>query len=77
MDRQTTLMDAWEDFYKWIRNQPEWSTMTDGERKRIYDAQADFKGTRGKQLGATRIKSILGKHAPERYTFEHVVIIHE
>ena len=77
MDRQITLMDAWEDFYKWIREQPEWPDMTTGERKRIYDAQADYKGTRGKQLGTARIKSILEKHAPDRYTFKDVVIIHE
>lgn len=70
-------MEAWRHFYEWVRKQPVWKSMPHGERKRIYDAQADANGTRGKALGVRRIRRILEKHAPGKYEFQEVVVYHE
>lgn len=72
MDRKINPMEAWEDFYKWIRTRPEWRNLPAKERKAIYDAQSDYKGTRGKQLGAGRIRRLLNTYAPDRYEFRDV-----
>lgn len=51
--------------------------MTKQERKRIYDADADSRGTRKQLLGVSRIRKILGHYAPERYEFRDIVVIKE
>ena len=70
-------MEAWNHFYEWVRQQPEWKALPEKERKRIYDAQADATGTRGKALGPRRIKKLLDKYAPGKYEFREVVTFHE
>ena len=77
MDKETTPLAAWADFYAWVRQQPKWRKMTKQERKRIYDADADSRGTRKQSLGVSRIRKILEEYAPDRYEFRDVVVIKE
>lgn len=75
MEKQITIREAWADFYEWGKRQPFWKDLTKQELRRMYDAQADYKGSRGQGLGHDRIKSILTKYAPGRYEFRETVIL--
>lgn len=75
MSTPMTPDQAWEDFYKWIRQQPEWSNIQGKERQRIYEANAAFKGQRKHPLGYSRIKDILSRYARDRYEFREQIIL--
>lgn len=77
MEKTMSAREAWLDFYAWIRAQNAWREMEWPDRRRIYDANADFKERRGQKLGSERIKDILSTFAPGRYEFREVVILHD
>ena len=70
-----TPLEAWHDFYKWVRQQPDWAGMERKERLRIYEANAAAKGQRAGALGYGRIRDILSRYAPGRYKFVETVIL--
>lgn len=74
MDRQIENAQAWPDFWNWIRRPENWQPLTRPQKHYLYKAQ--YAHAAGK-LGIERTKSILEKHAPDRYEFRGVVIIHE
>ncbi len=74
MDKTLTPSEAWTDFFNWIKTSEKWSDISRQDRQYMYVADSHFK--HGK-LGAKRIQTILTKHAPERYEFRSVVILHQ
>ena len=77
MEKQLTLREAWADFYVWARAQPFWKDIKGTDLRRLYDAKADYNGSRGQGLGPEGIKSRLRKYAPERDEYRETVIIDE
>ena len=74
MDKISIIYEAWDDFFNWFRVQPKWAELSLREKQYIYRANTDrHKGARMD----IRIETILKKHAPKRYEFRGVVIIHE
>lgn len=74
MDKVITPNEAWDDFFVWIKTQPAWAAMALKDKQYIYRANSDR--AKGWVIDR-RIKTILEKHAPARYEFRGVVIIHE
>ena len=70
MSKKMTYLEAYDDFRKWIPTQPAWKTLT--KRDKQYIAKAD-QARRLNKLGIDRVKSLLGKHAPQRYDFSLTV----
>lgn len=77
MEKTLTIREAWADFYEWAKTNKILTGLPKAERRRVYDAQADYLGSRGQKLGNERIKDIIEKYAPERYRFEQRVILIE
>lgn len=77
MERHLTPLDAWADFYEWVRRQPHWADVPRKEKLRVYEANAAYKGQRAHPLGYDRIKSILTQYGRGRYTFTEKVTINE
>ena len=74
MDKVITPNEAWDDFFVWIKTQPAWAEMSLRDKQYIY--KANTHRLQGWVIDR-RIKTILEKHAPARYEFRGVVIIHE
>jgi hypothetical protein len=67
MTTPLTQAEAFEDFLRWIKQQPSWKEMTRREKQYIYKArQAQRQG----RLGTTRIVGLFDKYAPDRYRVE-------
>lgn len=73
---ELTPIEAWADFWKWMR-QPEqaaeWAGLTRAEKQYLYKAEIHAKAGR---LGFERIHALLTKYAPARYEFRTAVILH-
>jgi len=70
-----THLEAWDDFWKWIRKQPKWK---DIPRTGKYGKQYMYKTQKAWKeggLGIDRVSAILSLHAKDRYDF--VVMINE
>lgn len=74
MTRQLTHTEAWEDFWKWIRAQERWKDIPRLQKQYMYKAAEAY---RKSSLGPERIRKILTAHAPDRYTFETSVMLHD
>lgn len=70
-DRETDHAGAWADF---IANVFPSLDLTRAERNRIMQVKRD--ATAGR-VRSKRIETFLARHAPKRYEFKTVVIIHE
>lgn len=77
MEKHLTYLDAWADFWQWIR-QPEqrnkWKAITRQQQQYIYKANIAH---RNGALGYERTKNILCQYAPDRYEFKETVILHQ
>lgn len=69
-------MEAWEDFYKWMESRRDAGEIN-AIPKDVQEAKYAKEGLRRHGLGDKRIKSILTKYAPGRYTFSEIVTINE
>jgi len=68
MERHLTAGEAWQDFWRWIREPEQADRWRDISREeKNYLGKADIHHRQGK-LGDTRIKNALEKYAPDRYT---------
>lgn len=75
MEKQLSVLDAWQDFFAWIRlpeQKPLWAAIPRKKKQYIYKAEIARK--EGK-LGYERVKSILLEYAPKRYLFNVVVTL--
>lgn len=77
MEKQLTYLEAWADFWQWIR-QPEqrtrWQEISRQEKQYLYKADIAY---RADGLGYERTKNILTEYAPDRYDFREAVILKE
>lgn len=69
-----THIDAWKDFFAWIKTQAEWREISRRDKQYIYKAK---KAAKDGVLGNEWIENLLTKHAPGRYEFRSVVILHD
>ena len=69
-----THLEAWKDFFGWIRTSDVWKGMDRKERQNVYKTE---KAARDGILRSVRIERLLTKYAPDRYEFRSVVIVHE
>jgi len=70
-----THLEAWADFYRWIKRQHEvWINLPRTEKQYFYKTE---KAARDGKLGNSRIEAVLKRYAPERYEFKSIVIIHD
>lgn len=74
MEKQLSALDAWADYWTWIRQQPKWADIGRRQKQYMYRAEKDF---REGKLGYERIKNILTTYAPGRYTFTEIVTVNE
>ncbi len=70
-----TPQQAWRDFDEWISEPHRWQALKPADRNRIRVARhaADGKLIRAGKvvgLGDRRLRALLEKYAPDRYTFE-------
>lgn len=72
MEKQLTHLEAWADFWKWIKEQPGWADIERGEKQYLYKTE---KAARDSELGYIRVKNILTTYAPDRYAFREAVIL--
>lgn len=76
MESTLTYKEAWADFCRWIE-----SRRGSGEiaaiPKDVQEAKYADAARRRYGLGDRRIKSLLTKHAPDRYRFEERIILIE
>lgn len=79
MEQKTTFtpVEAWDNFWLWLRGQPKWQEISRAEKNELYKAHRARTTGRPYNLGWERIKSLLDKHAPGRYEFREVVILHD
>jgi hypothetical protein len=70
--KQMTYLDAYDDFRKWLPQQDRWQNMV--KREKQYIAKADEARRKG-TLGIERVKALLEKYAPERYTITVLVSV--
>lgn len=77
MEKHLTAYEAWDDFWKWLR-EPEqsglWESLSRERKQYLYKADIN---RRNGALGYTRIKNILSEHAPDRYTAVEGFILKE
>ena len=75
MENEITPQQAWDDFWKFIRSQPEWNELGRTEKQYLDKTRRDL--SRGK-VGIDRIRAALDKYAPGRYEFREkiTVIVH-
>ncbi len=74
MELQMSHIEAWNNFFEWIKDQPTWSKMGRREKQYLYKTK---KAAADGSLGPERIERILKQYAPDRYEFRSVVIVHE
>lgn len=67
-------MEAWADFYAWIKTQPKWAEMTRKEKGKLY--QAEHHRREGVNI-SRRVLGILETHGAERYEILTSIIIKE
>lgn len=75
MNKEVTPLAAFGDFLEWIKQPVQagrWSEITREQKQYIGKAVIDARAGR---LGTARIKTILTRHAPERYEFQITVKI--
>lgn len=81
MERQLTPLEAWEDFYRWISERrtriPKEVQQAKYDRDNAGKPVPSGKRKARAGLGETRIRRLLEKYAPARYTFTTTVIIHD
>ena len=79
MDIHLTPAEAWADFWKWIKQQPQWKEISRNEKQALYKANRASEGRDIHQLGIRRIERILNQYAKGRYEFIHhtTVTLHE
>jgi hypothetical protein len=76
MIREITPLEAWADFWKWIRlpdNSAVWAGLSRAQKQYLYKANIHAGGG---VLGEKRIRALLERYAPERYEFRTSVILH-
>lgn len=77
MEKQLTYLEAWADFWKWIRKPEQRERWKDiGRQGKQYLYKADI-ARRDGSLGYERVKNILTTYAPDRYNFREAVILKE
>lgn len=76
MKKQLTPVEAFQDFLIWVKASGHWQVLTKQERNKVITARRDMEGKRA-TLGEKRIKNILDKFAPGRYTWTVQVEINE
>ena len=69
-------MEAWKDFYNWMESRRDAGEIN-AIPKDVQEAKYANEGLRKHGLGEKRIKNLLTKHAPGRYTFSEIVTINE
>lgn len=74
MSIEITYKEAWIDFFRWIKEQEEWKEMPRKEKQYLYLAE---KHRRDGRLGYERVKHILERYAPDRYTFRETVLLNQ
>lgn len=74
MDLKITPLEAWADFWVFIKSTESWHTIPRTEKQYLYKAQGAYVAGR---LGYDRIKHLLERYAPDRYKFEVVVTVHK
>lgn len=62
-------LDAWANFYADAKKRKLLPSLTEKEKRRIYEANAAAKGQREYPLGPDRIESILKEYAPGEYEY--------
>lgn len=75
MEKQLTYLEAWADFWKWIRKpeqQERWQAISRKGKQYLYKADI---AKRAGTLGYERTKNILTEYAPDRYDFREAVIL--
>lgn len=78
MKKQLTPVEAFQDFLIWVKASGKWDALTKENRNWIITARRDMEGKRGDaKLGDKRIKNILDKLAPGRYSWTVQVEINE
>lgn len=77
MEKQLTYLEAWADFWQWIRQPeqaPRWADIDRQKKQYLYKANIDYNSSR---LGYERTKNLLMEYAPDRYDFREAVILKE
>jgi len=73
MRSHITYIQAWNDFFKWVKKQPIWKDkeqMPRNVKQYIDRANRDSKSG---HLGRDRARGIIEKYAPDRYKFLDIV----
>lgn len=73
-DKILTPAETWKDFWRWIKDQPEWEQIKRDRKQYLYKTDMDV--SQGK-AGIRRLRNIFNEHAPGRYEFSGGFIIHE
>lgn len=69
--KELTPIEAWEDFWAWVKTQPIWKELTRHQKQALYRNESAAKVRTKYQLGVRAIEAALNKYAPGRYTFQH------
>lgn len=74
MEKHLTALEAWNDFWAWIRHQEKWRDISRREKQYLYKAQ---KAARDGVLGYDRVKRLLTTYAHGRYQFSEIIYLLE
>ena len=69
-----TPAEAWDDFWKWIKEQPQWAEANRAERQYLDKTNRQVK--EGK-VGVRRLRRIFNDYAPGRYEYSGGFIFRE
>jgi hypothetical protein len=69
-----TPLETWEDFWLWIKQQPEWNTFTREQRQYLDKTNRQL---REGKVGIKRLKKTLSTYAPGRYEYSGGFIFHQ
>lgn len=67
-------LETWENFWLWIRQQPEWSALKREQRQYLDKTNRQI---REGAVGIKRLRNTLEKYAPGRYEYSSGFIFHE
>lgn len=76
MEKQLSPKEAFLDFLQWMQERKS-AGIISAIPKDVQEAKYANEGQRQYPLGEKRIKTLLGKYAPDRYEFRGIVILKE
>lgn len=77
MKKQLTPLEAWDDFFTWLRSEPSmWAELKHRDRDRILKAQKRRATGIPYNITAVAIENIITQYAPGRYRFEKTVVVY-